>query len=95
MEEDYRKRLQYYEYLLMDKIELLQAIEQHKREALQMADQKAIYSGFVSNAKRLSQRASFRDWLETSPQTKDQLLFQSATSVVDMETASIQNFSEK
>lgn len=80
----------------MDKIELLQAIEQHKREALRLADEKAIYSGFVSNAKRLSQRASFRDWLETSPQKQNQqLLFQSGTSVVDVENASIQNFSEK
>jgi hypothetical protein len=61
-ENEYKKRIQYFEYLLLDKIELLQAIEQHKKLQLELSEGNAHYSSMFDNAKRLSANPSFQEW---------------------------------
>lgn len=44
----------------MDKIELTQAIEQHKKEANALKEQIIFHTKFLENARRISQNPNYR-----------------------------------
>ncbi len=48
----------------MDKIELLQAIELHKRAVSTLAEERSMFYEFLENAKRLNSRDSFKTWVQ-------------------------------
>ena len=61
LEDGNKQRIQYFEYLLMDKIELLQAIEQHKKLQSELSEGNAFYSTQFESARRLSLNPS-QEW---------------------------------
>jgi hypothetical protein len=57
-------RVQYHEYLLMDKIELLQAIDLHKATVARLTDERTLFYEYLENAKRLNSKDTFRSWIQ-------------------------------
>src|SRR5689334_16830517 len=53
----------YQEYLVMDKIELLQALELHKKTLNSLIKEQQLFEQYLHNAKGLSKKESFRTWL--------------------------------
>jgi len=64
IENDYTMRVQYHEYLLMDKIELLQAIELHKASVTSLSEERKMFYEYLENAKRLNSKETFRSWIQ-------------------------------
>lgn len=63
LEQDYYSRVQYQEYLVMDKIELLQAVELHKKTLHSLQQEMKLFTEYLQNARRLSQKDAFQAWI--------------------------------
>jgi hypothetical protein len=85
------KRVQYYEYMLMDKIELLQAIELHKREVTSLNEQKSMFYEYLQNAKRLSTNQDFMTWVMKKKEKKP-LLAPTVNTVLNQENGTLKKF---
>ncbi len=93
MEREHTMKLQYYEYLLMDKIELLQAIEEHKKELAFLMEEKQLFIEYLENAKNLSQKMSYKTYIRTKKlQNAQNYVATSAVAVVNPQTGSIKKF---
>lgn len=84
--------MQYHEYLLMDKIELLQAIEQHKKAIASLTEEKAMFSEYVENARRLSMNEGFLTWSLKNQHKKKILVAPAANAVINEETGKVKSF---
>jgi len=92
LEDDYERRIQHYEYSLMDKIELLQAIEQHKRELHALTEEKALYFDYLQNARKLSSIPSFRSWYRMKGNNSKPPIVAFSKNSVLTEDGSVQKF---
>lgn len=86
-----QNRVLYYEYLLMDKIELLQSIELHKHEVAILTEEKLLFMDYLSNAKTLATNNSFQTWALRKKEAK-RLVAYSSNVVLNEENGNMKSF---